>query len=482
MRCAAWVLVAVVVTGTVNPAVAQPGPLAPAGGPPQSQSDPDYDPNLPPEPPVGRVVRSSTDRPPNVLGPPVLGAPVRPAERNTNTNTNPEPAWVPPAAPATPATVVPAVASGESAVPVRRASLGAPMATGAPVSARSVEAASRIALASSDAEDPVNDLLTQRSPRRAKDKDREHKTTARDESDERESKKFGDKIGELFGDATDKCKDWFKSDHAFDGFISPVTNPLLFEDPRALTEVRPIFMYQSIPNGQPDFRGGSAYYYGLQGRLAVTDRLSFVFNKLGGVTLSPGSGSAYEGGTGFAELWLGPKYTFLRKEDTGSLMAGGLQFQIPVGSSNVYQDTGSLSLVPYLTYGQTFGRDFKIGSFNTLIGTGFSFATDSVRSDYYYLSAHLDLDVMSKHKFYPLVEMNWLYYTNNGNGLTMGSEGRDLFNFGGQVKNTGMLTAAIGARYKFSECVQLGGAFEFPLAGPKDIFQYRATIDLIWRY
>ena len=39
------------------------------------------------------------------------------------------------------------------------------------------------------------------------------------------------------------CDTWFKSDHVFDGFISPVTNPFLFEDPRSLTEVRPIFMY-----------------------------------------------------------------------------------------------------------------------------------------------------------------------------------------------------------------------------------------------
>src|SRR5262249_25617678 len=55
------------------------------------------------------------------------------------------------------------------------------------------------------------------------------------------------------------CKDWFgtccdscstcafQSDHCFDQFISPVTNPFLFEDPRSLTEVRPIFMYQRIP-------------------------------------------------------------------------------------------------------------------------------------------------------------------------------------------------------------------------------------------
>ena len=36
----------------------------------------------------------------------------------------------------------------------------------------------------------------------------------------------------------------FQSDHCFDYFASPVTNPFLFEDPRALTELKPLFIYQ----------------------------------------------------------------------------------------------------------------------------------------------------------------------------------------------------------------------------------------------
>ena len=32
---------------------------------------------------------------------------------------------------------------------------------------------------------------------------------------------------------------WFQSDHCFDNFISPLSNPFRFEDPRSLTEVRP---------------------------------------------------------------------------------------------------------------------------------------------------------------------------------------------------------------------------------------------------
>ena len=57
----------------------------------------------------------------------------------------------------------------------------------------------------------------------------------------------------------------FQSDHNFDHFISPVSDPFYFEDPRALTELRPIFMFQSIPHNNPVFHGGNIEFFGTQG-------------------------------------------------------------------------------------------------------------------------------------------------------------------------------------------------------------------------
>jgi len=276
--------------------------------------------------------------------------------------------------------------------------------------------------------------------------------------------------------------DWYRSDHAFDGFISPVTNPFLFEDPRSLTELRPVVIYQKMPDSQVDFRGGSVTYFGLQGRLHITDSLSFVFNKLGGIWVSPGSGSAISSQAGFSELWFGPKYTFIRNEQTGSIVAGGLQFQVPVGSQSAFQNNGTLSLVPYLSAAQNLFRDFSAGSFNVMGTTGYQFSMTPARSDYYYLSGHIDMDVLNQHKFYPLFEMNWYMNTTSGNSTAIGSEGRDLINFGGQAAGKGLVTGAFGARYKFNECMQAGGAFEIPFAGPRDLFLYRFTFDFIWRY
>src|SRR5262249_20160296 len=42
----------------------------------------------------------------------------------------------------------------------------------------------------------------------------------------------------------------FGSDCDFDDFVSPISNPFLAEDPRSLTELRPIFLWQTIPGTQ----------------------------------------------------------------------------------------------------------------------------------------------------------------------------------------------------------------------------------------
>jgi hypothetical protein len=472
MRVAVLALAALVVTAMVRPAAAQPGPLAPAEGPPESASSR----SLPPE----TTSTARTDHPPNVLGAPVRAAPVGQPDREHQDNGNVRVAGVDRGDVAGSSEPAPRSAPGHPGEVTRRGvGLRAPEAAGRPISANTVESSAQPKYVP-PAVDPVEELLAKRSGDRAP----ERRTTAdRPRAGEHSSGKFGDQIGETLGNVFgNRGDEWFRSDHTFDGFISPVTNPFLFEDPRSLTEVRPIFLYQKIPSDQPDFKGGGTWFFGAQARVAVTDRLSFVMNKLGGTSLNPGSGSIYDDSTGFSELWLGPKYTIIRGEETGSLLAAGLQFQIPIGGKDVFQNTGDLSLVPYLTYAQNFGRDFRFGSFNAMVGTGYSASVNNKRSDYYYLSAHLDIDVMNNHKFYPLTELNWILYTTDGKTFPSGVEGRDLFNFGGQSSGSGLLTWAFGARYKFSESAQIGAAFEFPLAGPRDMFRYRFTLDFILRY
>ncbi|MBV9123251.1 MAG: hypothetical protein JO112_07840 [Planctomycetes bacterium] len=276
----------------------------------------------------------------------------------------------------------------------------------------------------------------------------------------------------------------FESDHAFDEqFISPVSNPFLFEDPRALTEVRPIFMWQQTPSTAPGFHGGDIEYAGLQARLAVTDWLSFTMSKLGFTWIEahdPFDG--IQNGEGFSEIWLGPKVTFLRCESTGTLLAAGLNFQIPAGSARVFQDTGTLSLEPYLSFGQSFLRS-SYGHFAVLDTLGYDFSIDNKRTDYVFDSLHLDYDVANLHKIFPLIEFNYFHYTTKGNSQPFPFEGADLFNFGSSaLAQRNLLTMAAGARFKFCEGIELGLVGEFPLTSDHGLEDFRLTADMIFRY
>ena len=457
MPRAGWLSVAFLTTGLAAPAAAQP--LPPEGGPPVAST------------PV--FPNRSPDRPPSILGAPVGVADAAP------------PALTPAGYVDAPAERKPQRAAGfgaPSAAP--SAGVNVPSTPLAPVSAAVVDATIARTAYQPSAADSVNDFLSKRSE--LKERDPLTGSTSKSGSgfpkfdfSRSKSGDMDEKLGGIFGS---RNGDWCRSDHLFDGFISPVTNPFLFEDPRALTELRPIFIYQKVPTSQNDFRGGHVTFFGTQARVAITDRWSLVLNKFGGIAVTPGDGSPFKGETGFAEIWLGPKFTFYRGEENGAVAAGGLQFQFPVGSQNAFQNTGSLSLLPYLSYGQNFLRDFRYGSFNFLGSTGYGFSTNNARSDYYYLSGHLDFDIGNLHRFYPLMELNWILNTSNGTSTPIGVEGRDLINFGGQAKGSGLLTAAFGGRVKISESAQVGTAIEFPIAGRKDLFSYRFTLDFILRY
>ncbi len=295
---------------------------------------------------------------------------------------------------------------------------------------------------------------------------------------------FWDKCKNLFDVGTGPGgRTLFMSDHAFPEMISPVSNPFFFEDPRALTEARPIFIYQSIPKSNYALQGGNTEFFGVQARVAITDNWSLVMNKLGGVWLNPGSGAlpGYEGGSSFAELDLGPKWTFLRNEQTKTVAAFGVTFQIPAGSEKAFQDTGPLGIVPYLSMAQNFWRT-SYGSMNALGTLGYNFFDNRESAEFLFLSLHLDYDVANLHKIFPLFELNWTHYTVNGTSNDQTFEGRDLFNFGAtEVAGHNTLTLATGLRYKFNECYQVGTAVEFPVTG-RDLMDFRWTVDFIFRY
>jgi hypothetical protein len=294
---------------------------------------------------------------------------------------------------------------------------------------------------------------------------------------------FWGRCGEIFGfNGATGGRALFQSDHCFDGFISPVTNPSEFEDPRSLTEIRPIFIYQTTPHSNPFARGATIDFFSSQARLALTDRLSIVLQKFGWVHIEPSKDSPFEDVTGFTEVDIGPKFTFYRCDQTGTLAAAGLTFEIPAGPNRVFQGTGDLTLRPYLSFAQNFGRS-SYGSFNFMNTIGYNFGVDNRRTDNFFSSWHVDYDVANAHKIYPLLELNWRYYSTNGKVRDLDFEGGDLFNLGAtNVSGHSTLTLAPGVRYKFCEWAQVGTAFEFPVIRRKDLEEFRWTVDVIFRY
>lgn len=273
---------------------------------------------------------------------------------------------------------------------------------------------------------------------------------------------------------------------ANEAVVSPITAPFYFEDPRALQEVRPIFTYQSVPSKSLGWGGGGgAYFFGTQARLRLSERFSIVLHELGGVSFKPDNASGpIQDSTGFAEVKLGAKYTFLRNQEQGSAAAVGVMFEIPAGSDKVFQNTGDLSISPYLSYAQTLWRlPGSAGVLNVMGNMGYSFSTDKVRSEFFYTNFHIDYNVLGLNKFFPLFEVNWFYYTRSGNNVSLGYEGADLVNFGSTTtEGRSQVTLAAGLRYKFTENIIGGAAIQFPVTSEKGLQDYRLTFDVIFKF
>ena len=301
--------------------------------------------------------------------------------------------------------------------------------------------------------------------------------------------RVGNKLKHCFSDAGSAFQPgpgggMFHSDTACSVFTSPVTNPFFFEDPRSLTEIRPVFMWQHTPSANPVWGGGNNYVFAATGSVAFTPAFSLTLNRIGFDSIHPNIGApGVQSATGFSEVLLGPKFTFLRNETSGTIAAVGLIFDIPGGSSRVLQDTGHLMLDPYFSIAQNFGRS-DYGSFNFMNTTGYTFRTDNTRTEAFYSSFHLDYEIAKR--FYPLVEVNWRHYTRSGGAEPFNFEGSDLANFGSRsVNGFNDLTAALGVRIKINDHIHWGIATEFNVlnnAGGRHLDQFRLTTDFIFRY
>jgi hypothetical protein len=267
----------------------------------------------------------------------------------------------------------------------------------------------------------------------------------------------------------------FMSDHSFDNFIGPVTNPVLSKDARSLTEARFLFVQNKIDPQHP-FGSGDFQAYGLQLRLALTDRLTLIADKDGYAAINPATSPQR---TGWLDLAAGLKYAFIRDVENQFLLTGGFLYEIPSGSQAVFQDHGD----GIFTFFASTGKEFS-GMTHWLNTVGYQVPVDGdANSSFVYWSTHLDRQLWGW--FYPLIEANWYHYVSSGNrGLPSAlGEGDGLINLGTSgVTGNDLVTVAVGAKAKLTQNVEFGGAWELPVSPRHDLLNNRLTAELIFRY
>lgn len=271
-----------------------------------------------------------------------------------------------------------------------------------------------------------------------------------------------------------------ESDHAFDGFISPQTNVLLFEDPRTVTEARGHFVNQWIPNGNAVYpTGGDAQYVAMQVRVALTERLSIIATKDGYIWLN-GAGGPAQQTNGVADLVAGLKYNVVRNPATQTVLSLGGVVEAPVGDQQVFQGFGTQFHV-FASGGQKL--NFLPVNAHWLSASGLRVpANTSLQTQMIYWSNQWDVEVFRG--LYGTFSANWFHWLSSGNnfpGLTF--EGGDLFNLGsGQVAGTDIVTLGWGARYKPNGNREFGVAYENPVSQQRGLMASRIYVDAIFRF
>lgn len=267
-----------------------------------------------------------------------------------------------------------------------------------------------------------------------------------------------------------------KSDAQFCRFVSPVTNPLFFEDPRTLTEIRPIFASHFIPSNNPVFQGGNVQYFATQARIALTENLSIIATKDGYIWIE-GENDAIPDTDGWADVAAGLKLNLFKDADSQMLLSAGLTYEMDAGEHKVFQGRGDGEFHIFATGGaEVFSRG------HWLTASGFRIPTDrDDRSQMWYWSNHWDYEVVDT--WYGLFELNWFHWMNSGRALPVSFEGGDLFNLGStSVTGNDIVTAGIGAKKRFGQMHEIGVGYEVPVTERKDLLQSRIYVDLILRY
>jgi hypothetical protein len=261
------------------------------------------------------------------------------------------------------------------------------------------------------------------------------------------------------------------SDHCFDRFVSPLSNPFFFEDPRSLTELRGIFLDNSLPSIASN---GDAQVWAAQVRGRLSERWSVIVPRMGYLQVNQADPGAP---TGYLSTPVGGKFNFYRDVENQRLASAGITYFIP-GSRDAFSSFGDGDFHLFLTGGT---QIFEYGHW--LSATGFRLPADTNwGTQLWYWSNQWDYEVARG--WYGLCGVNWFHWMRSA-GLNSGSTvtALDLINIPvSGVAGDNVVTGLVGVKWKPNPHVELGSGFEFPLTDRTDILRNRLYIDAIIRY
>lgn len=254
--------------------------------------------------------------------------------------------------------------------------------------------------------------------------------------------------------------------------VSPVVNPLYFEDPHVNTEIRPIFAYHNIAD---DFLAGPGFvrYYALQLRYAVNDRLAIIATKDGYIQTHFSDAPSLSD-EGWANLGFGAKYALIKDEENQFILTPGVKLEIPTGNEDVFQGTGDGEWDIFASAAKSWDKFRLLGNVGFRIPNNFD--TQTAQAHY-----SLQAEYFTCRWFVPFVALNGFTVLSEGeNPLPLETEGFDLINFG--APNADGFTQVVfgaGFRSRVLKNLDFGFGYETSLTSPEGIFDDRYTVDMV---
>jgi hypothetical protein len=271
----------------------------------------------------------------------------------------------------------------------------------------------------------------------------------------------------------------FAEENRIDQMISPAFHPVTFEDPRALSEARLLYVYHNLDDKFVT-EGGNAQVYALQLRYALTDRLSVIATKDGYIDFNPKANVPKD--HGFADVEAGLKYTLIEDKEKGYIASAQLRYLIPVGEKEVFQGQGDGEVHP------SFSGAYALCENTTLTaGSGLRIPVNGNDSSFWDIDVQLDyrVPVSNDIAIYPLVGASLIKVFNAGDRLGIADEGQDFFNFGATgAGGENIVTGVAGIRGRLASNLDIGASFQFPLdrGNGSRVIDNRWTFDTIFKF